>query len=164
MQNQPLNESPMLSETQLQALLRLKRHEQPPAGYYEGLLDRVHRRQREELLRRPAWQIAMDRIRAFFAPLNMDWRQAGAMAAILVAGIFAIRVAIPERPADFGQVADRGLVPSVPPTVTNIPFAPVSGGTVVSHPAPPMQRYPGAPVRFIIDAQPVSYETTQIRV
>lgn len=168
MQNQPLNksqllsESPVLTESQLQALLRLKRHEQPPAGYYENLLDRVHRRQREEMLRRPAWQIAIERIRAFFAPLNMDWRQAGAMAAILVVGIFAIRVAIPERPADAGQVAVAGQA-SLPPTKPNITLQPASAQGIAEQQPPPVQRYPGAPVRFIIDTQPVSYETTQIR-
>ena len=170
MQNQPLKESPLLSEppllseTQLQALLRLKRHEQPPAGYYEGLLDRVHRRQREEMLRRPAWQIALERIRAFFAPLNMDWRQAGAMAAILVVGIFAIRVAIPERPADLPHVAsvsNPGNSQAIAPT--NITLGPSGEQRVVDLQPRHIQREPGAPVRFIIDTQPVSYETTQIR-
>ncbi len=163
MQNQPLNESPMLSENQLQALLRLKRHEQPPVGYYDGLLDRVHRRQREELLRRPAWQIAIDRVRAFFAPLNMDWRQAGAMATILVAGIFAIRVAIPERSVGFGQIAEAGQIPSRQATVPSITLEPVNAPTLAAQPSRPIQRETGAPVRFIIDTQPVSYETTQIR-
>jgi hypothetical protein len=51
MANQPLNEQ------QLQALLRLKRHEQPPPGYFDDLLHAIHRRQREEMLRRPAWQL-----------------------------------------------------------------------------------------------------------
>ena len=164
MQNQPLNESPMLSETQLQALLRLKRHEQPPAGYYEGLLDRVHRRQREEMLRRPAWQIALERVRAFFAPLHMDWRQAGAMAAILVAGIFAIRVAIPERAVDSTHIASVPESLNQPAPERNITFENVAAKSVADvPPSRPVQREPGAPVRFIIDAQPVSYETTQIR-
>ena len=161
MQNQPLNESPLLSESQLQALLRLKRHEQPPAGYYEGLLDRVHRRQRDEMLRRPAWQIALERIRAFFAPLHMDWRQAGAMAAILVAGIFAIRVAIPERTADVGHVADAGQISSPQATAPSITLQPASAPALASEQTRHIQRAPGAPVRFIIDTQPVSYETTQ---
>ena len=153
----------MLSESQLQALLRLKRHEQPPAGYYENLLDRVHRRQREEMLRRSAWQIALERIRAFFAPLQMDWRQAGAMAAILVAGIFAIRVAIPERPADSGQVADRGQISAPQATAPSITLQPASAPALASQQPRHIQRDPSVPVRFIIDTQPVSYETTQIR-
>lgn len=144
MQNQPL------SENQLQALLRLKRHEQPPQGYFDNLLDRVHRRQREELLRRPVWQIALERIRAFFAPLQMNWRHAGAMAALLVAGIIAIRVAIPDRAADPLPVASSSLPAS----------AALQPGTALSLAAQEsrrIQRDPGAPVRFIIDAQPASY-------
>ncbi len=151
----------MLSESQLQALLRLKRHEQPPAGYYENLLNRVHRRQREEMLRRPAWQIALERIRAFFAPLNMDWRQAGAMAAILVAGIFAIRVAIPERVVDSAQVASIGEVGNPQSSARNITLQPAGAQRVADQQPQRIQRDPSAPVRFIIDTQPVSYERTQ---
>ena len=159
MTNQPLD------ETQLQALLRLKRYEAPPAGYFENLLDRVHRRQREEMLRRPAWQIAIERVRAFFAPLHMDWRHAGSMAALLVVGIFAIRVAIPERAADSAQVAQAIAGSSLPASETGpmITLQPASAQPLASHDNRRVQRDPDAPVRFIIDAQPVSYETTQIR-
>jgi len=158
MENQPLN------ETQLQALLRLKRHETPPPGYFENLLDRVHRRQREEMLRRPAWQIAIERIRAFFAPLEMDWRHAGSMAALLIAGVLAIRVAIPERTADPSQIASSGStrpagIAQAGPMLT---LQPASAQPLAPQENRRMQRDPGAPVRFIIDAQPVSYETTQI--
>ena len=158
MQNQPLDEN------QLQALLRLKRHEQPPAGYFENLLDRVHRRQREELLRRSAWQIAFDRVRAFFAPLQMDWRHAGAMAAVLVVGIFAIRVAIPERAADSSQVVQvtPGSVLPASEKGSRFTLQPASAQPLATQENHRVQRDPSAPVRFIIDAQPVSYETTQI--
>jgi hypothetical protein len=157
MQNQPLDEN------QLQALLRIKRYEQPPQGYFDGLLDRVHRRQREELLRRPAWQIALERIRAFFAPLQMDWRHAGSMAAILVVGILAIRVAIPDRAPDSSQIAQAVAGSSLPASAAGPMITLQANGSqpFASQENRRIQRDPGAPVRFIIDAQPVSYETTQ---
>lgn len=159
MENQPLNDN------QLQALLRLKRHETPPPGYFENLLDRVHRRQREEMLRQPAWQIALERIRAFFAPLEMGWRHAGSMAALLVAGVLAIRVAIPDRVSDSSPLAVQGgaraaVLAQAGPMLT---LQPASAQPLAPQENHRVQRDPGAPVRFIIDAQPVSYETTQIR-
>ncbi|MEO6741023.1 MAG: hypothetical protein ABIP20_12275 [Chthoniobacteraceae bacterium] len=153
-------ENQQLTETQLQALLRLKRHEQPPAGYFENLLDRVHRRQREEMLRRPAWQIAIERIRAFFAPLHVDWRHAGSMAAVLVVGIAAIRIAIPERVVNSTQVARIGEVGNLQASAKNITLQPAGAQQVPVQQPQRIQRDPSAPVRFIIDAQPVSYETT----
>ena len=152
-----------LSESQLQALLRLKRYEQPAPGYFTGLLDRVQRRQREELLRRPAWHIALERIRAFFAPLHLDWSHATGMAALLVAGIFAIRVAIPERAADSSQTAIVPEGPNLPASVRNITLQPVGTQPLAEPDNLRVSRDPDAPVRFIIDNQPRSYEATQIR-
>ncbi|MBV9658854.1 MAG: hypothetical protein JO295_12155 [Verrucomicrobia bacterium] len=48
--------------TQLQTLLRLKRYETPPPGNVETFLYEFHRRQRAELVRRPLWRIALDRL------------------------------------------------------------------------------------------------------
>lgn len=157
---QPLNES------QLQALLRIKRHEQPPPGYFDNLLDRVHRRQREELLRRPAWKIALERIRTFLLPFHVNLRHAGAMAALLVVGIFAIRTAIPEHTTQPTGIAPANSSSNVADSKPGWTFQIEPGAA-----QPPIyvpenrlaQRDPNAPTRFIIDAQPVSYETTQIQ-
>lgn len=151
-----------LSESQLQALLRIKRYEQPSPGYFSDLLDRVQRRQREELLRRPAWHIAIERIRAFFAPMHLDLSHASAMAALLVVGIVAIRVAIPERASGPSSSADAyagsHLSAATSPVLT---LQPASAPSVVAQDDRRIPRDPDAPVRFIIDTQPVSYEATQ---
>jgi hypothetical protein len=51
----------MLDEQQVQQLLRLKRFEQPPPGYFDQALQEFHRRQRAELLRRSALRIWWER-------------------------------------------------------------------------------------------------------
>ena len=164
MTNQPLDEN------QLQALLRLKRYEQPPQSYFDDLLANVHRRQREELLRRPAWRIAADRVRAFFAPLHVDWAHAGSMAALLVFGIAAIRVALPDRntggsqfainakTAANSQPAPERVITLQPRTATALTDDSAKRATKHFEPADS-----DGPTRFIIDTQPVSYEAKQIR-
>src|SRR5437763_14491273 len=52
-------------------LLRLKRYEQPPPGYFENFLHEFHRRQRDELLRQPLWKIALGRAQDFMMSLNV---------------------------------------------------------------------------------------------
>jgi hypothetical protein len=52
----------MLDEQQLQKLLRIKRFEQPPPGYFDRALIEFHRRQREELLRRSATPVWWERL------------------------------------------------------------------------------------------------------
>ena len=163
-----------LDETQLQALLRLKRFEQPPPGYFDGLLSQVHRRQREELLRRPAWRIAVDRVRAFLTPLRIDWAHTASMAALLVVGIVAIRVALPERPAGRAQFADNADAiagtKNAGATKTEPVFT-LQPRSAAALAADASNRQPkgfepadsDGPTRFIIDTQPVSYEAKQIR-
>jgi len=51
----------MLGEQQLQKLLRIKRFEQPPPGYFARALIELHQRQREELLRHSATFIWWER-------------------------------------------------------------------------------------------------------
>ena len=46
-------------------LLRLKRYEQPPPGYFESFLSEFRRGQRHELLRQPVWSICFERAHDF---------------------------------------------------------------------------------------------------
>ena len=57
----------MNEDANLSKLLHLKRYEQPPPGYFDDFLREFQRRQRAELLRRPAWAVFWDRI-ASIAP------------------------------------------------------------------------------------------------
>jgi hypothetical protein len=86
-----------MTEDQLSALLRtVKRYEQPPPGYFDGLLRDMHRRQRTELLQRPLWKIALERMQTFFGEHSMSpVRYASAMAGIVVVGVTAIAVITP---------------------------------------------------------------------
>ena len=159
-----------LDETQLQALLRLKRHEQPPPGYFDDLLHGIHRRQREELLRRPGWLISLERLRTFFAPLRVDWAHAASMAALLVLGIAVIRVALPDRVSERPQLAGNAnaipgqrLVSEPMLTLDSSGLAGLTAGADKRAALNQAPADPDAPTRFIIDTQPVSYETKQFR-
>jgi hypothetical protein len=146
-----------MTEEQLSTLLRLKRFEQPPPQYFDRLLQDIHRRQRAELLRRPLWKIAAERIQTFFSEHSMGHLSyAGALASVMIVGVGAIglmtsgggstvaRTEFP-KPAEHGSTEGR-LVnlridsPRSRPDLA-VPALPAVGGR-----------------RYIIDAQPVSYE------
>lgn len=159
-------EDKQLTERQLQALLRLKRHEQPPPGYFDDLLKNIHRRQREELLHRSAWKISLERLRTFFGSMRLDWNYAGTMAAILLIGIGAIQIALPTRQPAQQQFAATSPQPSQnvvavasEPLITLQPGNP----SLVPVKARRNNTQPGMPTRFVIDAQPASYEPAPIR-
>ena len=153
-----------MTEEQLSALLRLKRHEKPPEGYFDGLLRAIHRRQRAELLRRPLWKIAAERVQTFFSAHSMGHLSyAGAMAAVLVVGIGAIGLMTP---GGNGGAAPSGFVAKAvePAPVVEERILSLAAGTAPRLGAPVLPAAsPGfAPVvhqpRYIMDARPVSYE------
>lgn len=165
-------EDKQLTEQQLQALLRLKRHEQPPPGYFDDLLKNIHRRQREELLHQPAWKISLERLRTFFGSMRLDWNYAGTMAAILLIGIGAIQIALPKRQPAHEQLAQTN--PSSPQenvaTVSAdkeqfITLQPGNPSLAIRKARRPAQNstQPGMPTRFVIDTLPASYEPAPIR-
>ncbi|MEY2600267.1 MAG: hypothetical protein RLZZ142_2526 [Verrucomicrobiota bacterium] len=80
-----------MTEEKLQALLRQRAETQAPEGYSQELLRALHRRQREELLRRPLWRIAVERLGTLLSEHSLSApAYTASLAAVTCAGIVAI--------------------------------------------------------------------------
>src|SRR6267142_6216477 len=82
-------------ENEIARLLRLKRYEQPPPGYFENFLHEFRRRQRDEMLRQPLWRICLERAHGLM--LRLDARALAsypaAVAAVLVcAAVISLKI------------------------------------------------------------------------
>jgi hypothetical protein len=150
-----------MTEEQLSALLRLKRHETPPPGYFDRLLADVHRRQRAELLQRPLWKIALERFQTFFGEHSMGpLSYAGAVASVVAIGALGIGTfsALHDHLGSPGSATVAASKPAsdhrsftlqvTPPK----PFAPQFSER--QHYVAEVRQQP----RYVIDARPVSYE------
>ena len=164
-----------MTEEQLSALLRLKRHEQPPPGYFDDLLRNIHQRQRSELLRRPLWRIALDRVQTFFGEHSMSPASyAGAMATLLIMGVTVIGVmgpvggsAVPGKGNSGGRVAAvaqrppqlvaarNPIIQLENPPPSQLPIMDWQKNNVR---AASERSQPARNTRYVIDTRPVSYE------
>ncbi|RBP44518.1 hypothetical protein DES53_104339 [Roseimicrobium gellanilyticum] len=78
----------------IQRLIRLKRHEQPPPGFVDDFVGRLQHRQRAELLQQSARGLLWERINTYFEGLFAPkWGFAGATVMALVAVFFIFKPA-----------------------------------------------------------------------
>jgi len=71
----------------IQRLIRLKRHEAPDEGFTEQLLTQLHRRMREDMLKKSSLELLMERITTRFESwVNPPRLAFAAVAAVVVAG------------------------------------------------------------------------------
>lgn len=137
----------MNEDANLSKLLHLKRYEQPPPGYFDDFLREFQRRQRAEVLRRPAWAVFWDRI-ASIAPTFRVPQFAYAAILILAAG--ASTLIVTQQPTGTGGKADGprtslSLTASKPVTITDtLPVAARTSGSLPSH--------------YVLQSRPVSNE------
>ncbi|MEI8311223.1 MAG: hypothetical protein WCH98_10755 [Verrucomicrobiota bacterium] len=136
----------MSPEEQISKLLRLKRYEQPRPGYFEDFLQEFQDRQRAELIRRPLWEIAWDRI-VSLAPSFQVPRMAYASIVALAVAASAIIVVHP------GARASRGALAANRSTLSLTSSQPVTIGESV----PVTLTSTGSPsVHYVLPTRPVS--------
>jgi hypothetical protein len=135
-------------------LLRLKRFEQPPPAYFEDFLQEFHNRQRAQMLRDPAWRIALDRLQAFFGEqmpgrIGYGLASTGVLVAAAIASFHILETqpvaevaATAPEPAPIAETASLNFDPQV--QLPNLPT--VTHTATFSTP------------RYVMDARPVSYE------
>ena len=171
-----------LDEQMLSQLLRLKRFEQPPPGYFDDFLREFQTRQRMELIRRPAWSIAMDRLEAiwfhYFTLTRFAYATAS-LAVLCVAGALtsnmlrypgsSVRTSAQILAANAANVAN--VAAHVPPAAMQVASAAPRVHTTINSTLSPQIRIPdglldasvtpvanGQHPRYILDTRPVSYE------
>jgi hypothetical protein len=127
-------------------LLRLKRYEQPPPGYFEDFLAEFQSRQRAEVIQRPLWAIAWDRVARVLAPPTVPrLAMAGSFAAVVLASTLLLG---PETqvapPVEMTRLNLAASAPSLPLPKTSL------------RPARPLSS-----VQYVLPANPVGYASSR---
>src|SRR2546428_12640315 len=96
------------NDNEIGKLLRLKKYEQPPPGYFDNFLHEFHRRQRDELLRQPLWRICLQRAQDFMFRLSVPSLASypvAAAALLVCAAIISFKIYQTPQPANLARQA-----------------------------------------------------------
>ena len=153
-------------ENEIGKLLRLKKFEQPPPGYFENFLHEFHRRQRDELLRQPLWRICLQRAQDFMFRLNIPALTSypAAITAVLVcAAVISLRIYQGPETVNIATQNQAPLVASPSQDATWNLSTPVAmrdlGPTLARNVKAVSHTHRAAtPPRYVLDSTPVSYE------
>ena len=155
-----------LNEDDIGKLLRLKRYEQPPPGYFDNFLHEFHRRQRDELLKEPLWRICLQRAQDFMFRLNVPGLTSypATITAVLVcAAVISLRVYQGPGKASVAVQSQTPVVATALPDTAWSLSAPVATRDLGPKPLRTVnhssQTHRAAtPPRYVLDSTPVSYE------
>ena len=161
----------MLDEQQLQKLLRLKRFEQPPPGYFDRTLNEFHRRQRAELLKRSALQIWFERfvsgLWSFRVPTYAYGAAFGAFlvaATIVGSGVWAPYRETVENGSNLARVASspKGFELSSYRLALSggVDWSKFDRSSVSPRVVPVLRPSQTALPRYVLDGRPASYEAS----
>jgi hypothetical protein len=162
-------------ENEIGKLLRLKRFEQPPPGYFENFLHEFHRRQRDELLRQPVWSVLWHRLSDSLFRLNipsLTSYPAAVAAALLCAAVLSLKVYQAPQAPEIATTNTGALVPQQS-VIDQMPAERVADNFTLRSPlsirrlGPDLSRQmnespythrAATPPRYVLDRLPVSYE------
>ena len=158
------------NDNEIARLLRLKRYEQPPPGYFENFLHEFHRRQRDELLRQPLWRICWER--AHDLMFGLDVRSlasypAAAAAVLVCAAVISLKIYQEPQSANVALQSPPALSEPANAEGEWTLASPVAARIFRTQPlrssdqrAQTHSRNRGTPPRYVLDSVPVSYESS----